>query len=162
MCLQIFIHAFCHFRWPERGGAYDPDFSVHLSRSRANFHGPEILYIFRRNCYTSQADSNSSFPSGMPNPFLNCLPETDLLPADRNSVLCQRFLFVPISWKISEVPKFWIFHYTVQHCLLVPTPFHGHLLAIVHSPWLMIAPLAIFNYFVTERPIICINYCLYW
>ena len=35
------------------GGAYDPDFSVDLSRSRANFRGPEILYIFRRNCYTS-------------------------------------------------------------------------------------------------------------
>ena len=42
------------------GGA----FSVDLSRSRANFRGPEILYIFRRNCYTSQADANSSFPDG--------------------------------------------------------------------------------------------------
>ena len=43
-------------------GHYDPDFSVDLSRSRANFHGPEILCIFHRNCYTSQADANSSFP----------------------------------------------------------------------------------------------------
>ena len=33
MCLQIFIHAFRHFRWPGRGGAYDPDFSVDFSRS---------------------------------------------------------------------------------------------------------------------------------
>ena len=65
MCLQIFIHAFRHFRWPERGRAYDPGFSVDLSRSRAYFRGPEILYIFRRNCYTSQADANSSFPSGV-------------------------------------------------------------------------------------------------
>ena len=64
MCLQIFIHAFRHFRWPERGGAYDPDFSVDLSRSRANFLDPEIVYIFRRNCYTSQAAANSSFLSG--------------------------------------------------------------------------------------------------
>ena len=45
--------------------AYDPDFSVDLSRSRANFRDPEILYIFRRTCYTSQADANSSFPSGV-------------------------------------------------------------------------------------------------
>ena len=64
MCLQIFIQAFRHFRWPGRGGAYDPDFSVDLSRSRANFRGPEILYIVCRNCYTSQADANSSFSSG--------------------------------------------------------------------------------------------------
>ena len=35
-----------------------------LSRSRANFRDPEILYIFCRNCDTSQADANSSFPSG--------------------------------------------------------------------------------------------------
>ena len=68
MCLQI--HAFRHFQWPERGGAYDPDFSVDLSRSRANFHGPEILYIFCRNCYTSQADANFSFPSGFQSPFM--------------------------------------------------------------------------------------------
>ena len=31
------------------GGAYDPDFSVDLSRSRANFRGSKILYIFLRN-----------------------------------------------------------------------------------------------------------------
>ena len=30
-------------------GADDPDFSVDPSRSRANFRGPEILYIFRGN-----------------------------------------------------------------------------------------------------------------
>ena len=50
----------------DRGSvADDPDFSVNLSRSRANFHGPEILYIFRRNCYTSQVDADSSFPYGV-------------------------------------------------------------------------------------------------
>ena len=31
-------------------GADDPDFSVDISRSRANFRSPEILYIFHRNC----------------------------------------------------------------------------------------------------------------
>ena len=48
------------------GGAYNPDFSVDLSRSRANFRSPEILYIFRINSYTSQADANSSFSSWLP------------------------------------------------------------------------------------------------
>ena len=30
--------------------------------SRASFHTTEILYIFLRNCYTSQGDPDSSFP----------------------------------------------------------------------------------------------------
>ena len=62
MCLQIFIHAFHHFRWPGRDGANDPDFPVDLSRSRATFRITEILYIFPRNCYSSQGDPDSSFP----------------------------------------------------------------------------------------------------
>ena len=44
------------------GGADDPDFSVDLTRSPATFHTPKILYIIRRNCYTSQGDPDSSFP----------------------------------------------------------------------------------------------------
>ena len=59
-----------------RGRAYDPDFFVDLSRSRANFRGPEILYIFRRNCYTSLADANSSFHNGWPHASMKCQPET--------------------------------------------------------------------------------------
>ena len=44
------------------GGADDPDFSVDLTRSMATFRTPEILYIIRRNCYTTQGDPDSSFP----------------------------------------------------------------------------------------------------
>ena len=43
-------------------GANDPAFSVDLTRSRANFRIPEILYTIRQNCYTSQGDPDSSFP----------------------------------------------------------------------------------------------------
>ena len=43
-------------------GANDPDFSVDLTRSMAIFSAPEILYIIRRNCCTSQGDPDSSFP----------------------------------------------------------------------------------------------------
>ena len=43
-------------------GANDIDFSIDLSRSRATFCTTEILYIFRRNCYTSQGGPDSSFP----------------------------------------------------------------------------------------------------
>ena len=44
------------------GRANDPAFSVDLTRSRAIFRDPEILYIIRRNCCTSQGDPDSSFP----------------------------------------------------------------------------------------------------
>ena len=64
MCLQIFIHAFHHFRW-RGGGANDPAFSVDLTRSRAIFRDPEILYIIRGTCSTSQGDPDSSFPYGI-------------------------------------------------------------------------------------------------
>ena len=43
------------------GRANDPDFSVNLTRPRATFHTPEILYIMSRNYYTSQGDPDSSF-----------------------------------------------------------------------------------------------------
>ena len=49
------------------GGANDPAFSVDLTRSRAIFRDPEILYIIRGTCCTSQqsqGDPDSSFPSG--------------------------------------------------------------------------------------------------
>ena len=47
----------------DRGcGANNPDFSVDLTRSTSTFRTPEILYIIRRNCYTSQGDPDSSFP----------------------------------------------------------------------------------------------------
>ena len=65
MCLQIFIHAFRHFRWLGWVGANDPDFSVDLSRSRATFCTTEILYIFHRNCYTSQGDPDSVFHTSL-------------------------------------------------------------------------------------------------
>ena len=44
------------------GGANYPAFSVDLTSSTAIFRSPEILQIFRRNCYTSQGDPDSSFP----------------------------------------------------------------------------------------------------
>ena len=44
------------------GGANDPAFSVDLTSSTAIFRSPEILQIFRGNCYTSQGDPDSSFP----------------------------------------------------------------------------------------------------
>ena len=44
------------------GGADDPAFSVDLTSSTAIFRSPEILQIFRGNCYTSQGDPDSSFP----------------------------------------------------------------------------------------------------
>ena len=43
-------------------GADNPDFSIDLTRSMATFRTPKILYIIRRNCYTSQGDPDSSFP----------------------------------------------------------------------------------------------------
>ena len=47
----------------DRGGvADDPDFSVDLTRSTVTFRTPEILYIFHRNCCTSQGDDDSRFP----------------------------------------------------------------------------------------------------
>ena len=64
MCLQIFIHAFRYFRWPGGLGAKDPAFSVDLTRSRAIFRDPEILYIICGTCCTSQGDPDSSFPHG--------------------------------------------------------------------------------------------------
>ena len=45
-------------RW---GGANDHAFSIDLTRSRANFCTPEILYIIHRNFYTSQGDPDYSF-----------------------------------------------------------------------------------------------------
>ena len=47
-----------------RGGANDPAFSVDLTSCMAVFRSPEILLIFRGNCYTSQVDADSSSPSG--------------------------------------------------------------------------------------------------
>ena len=44
------------------GGANDLAFSMDLTISTAIFHSPEILKIFRGNCYTSQGDPDSSFP----------------------------------------------------------------------------------------------------
>ena len=44
------------------GRANDPAFSVDLTRSRAIFRDPEILYIIRGNRCTSQGDPDSSFP----------------------------------------------------------------------------------------------------
>ena len=46
------------------GGANYSTFSVNLTRSRAIFSDPEILYIIRRTCCTSQGDPDSSFPCG--------------------------------------------------------------------------------------------------
>ena len=63
MCLQVFIHAFRTFD-DRGGGANDPVFSVDLARSRAIFRDPEILYIIRVTCCTSQGDPDSSFPYG--------------------------------------------------------------------------------------------------
>ena len=73
MCLQIFIHAFRHFPWVhDRGGrADDLDFSIDLARSTAIFQKPEILYIIRINCYTTQGDPDSSFPYGLHKEYLN-------------------------------------------------------------------------------------------
>ena len=42
--------------------ANDPDFSVDVTRYMATFSTPEILYIIRRNSYTSQGGPDSSFP----------------------------------------------------------------------------------------------------
>ena len=50
------------------GGANDPPFSVDLTRSRAIFRDPEILYIIRRTCCTSQGDPDSSFPYRLQDP----------------------------------------------------------------------------------------------
>ena len=46
------------------GGANYPAFSADLTSSRAIFRDPEILYIIRRTCCTSQGDPDSSFPCG--------------------------------------------------------------------------------------------------
>ena len=47
----------------DRGiGADDPDFSIDLTWSMVTIRTAEILYIIRRNCYTSQGDPDSSFP----------------------------------------------------------------------------------------------------
>ena len=47
-----------------RAGANYLAFSVDLTRSRAIFRDPEILYIIRRTCCTSQGEPDSSFPCG--------------------------------------------------------------------------------------------------
>ena len=47
------------------GGANDPAFSVDLTRSRAIFRDPEILYIISGTCCTSHGDPDSSFPYGI-------------------------------------------------------------------------------------------------
>ena len=52
------------------GGANDPAFSVDLTRSRAIFRDPEVLYIIRGTCCTSQGDPDSSFPCGLNGTFL--------------------------------------------------------------------------------------------
>ena len=46
------------------GRANDPAFSMDLTRSRAIFSDPEILYIIHGTCCTSQGDPDSSFPYG--------------------------------------------------------------------------------------------------
>ena len=47
----------------DRGcGADDPDISFAVTRSTTTFRCPDLLYIIRRNCYSSQGDSDSSFP----------------------------------------------------------------------------------------------------
>ena len=53
------------------GGANYPAFSMDLTRSRAIFHDPEILYIIRRTCCTSQGDPDSSFPCGITRSYKN-------------------------------------------------------------------------------------------
>ena len=55
---------------PGGGEANDPAFSVDLTRSRAIFRDPEILYIIRGTCCTSQGDPDPSFPYGH---IANCL-----------------------------------------------------------------------------------------
>ena len=55
----------------DRGGRVDdPHLSVALNRSTATFCTPEILYIIRKNCYTSQGDPDSSFPLWISNQHL--------------------------------------------------------------------------------------------
>ena len=49
--------------YDQEGGADNPDFSVDLTWSMATIRTIEILYIIRRNCYTSQGDPDSSFHS---------------------------------------------------------------------------------------------------
>ena len=60
------------------GGANYPAFSVDLTRSRAIFRDPEIVYIIRRTCCTSQGDPDSSFPCGLRTIAAVVVPSTDV------------------------------------------------------------------------------------
>ena len=77
------------------GGANDPAFSVDLTRSRAIFRDPEILYIIRGTCCTSQGDPDSSFPCGpstditVPNVNITA-PRTDVATSFANIIESNR------------------------------------------------------------------------
>ena len=60
VCKYLFMLSATFHDWG--GRADDPNLSVALTRSMAAFHSPDLLYIIRRNCYTSQGDPDSSFP----------------------------------------------------------------------------------------------------
>ena len=62
ICVCKYLHMVSATFHDWGGGADDPELSVDLTRSTATFRTPEILYIIRRNCYTSQGDPDSSFP----------------------------------------------------------------------------------------------------
>ena len=69
-------------------GADDPDFSVDLTWSTATICTPEILYIIRRNFYTSQGDPDSSFP------YLDSLSFVYILPSkSQNGILFIKWYF---------------------------------------------------------------------
>ena len=89
------------------GGAKDPAFSVDLTRSRAICHDPEILYIIRGTCCTSQGDRDSSFSYG------------------RTMLLVQLLLHIDTSWPLS--PVFYCsahFFSATPHSFCVPHQFH--------------------------------------
>ena len=62
VCKYLYMLSATFYDWG--GGANDPAFSVDLTRSRAIFRDPEILYIIRGTCCTSQGDPDSGFPYG--------------------------------------------------------------------------------------------------
>ena len=80
-------------------GDDDPDFSVDLTRSTATFRTPEILYIIRRNCYTSQGDPDSSFPYLVPD-RIKC----SLL---RDKYFCKDSKICSLCWKSLNMRSEW-------------------------------------------------------
>ena len=87
--MEIFIHAFCpKTKIVFSATFFGPDLSVALAPDQPIFYGPDLLYIFRRNCNFSRAVPDSSFPLWLQ---VTCQNSSFLFPSNlKNVSFCSK------------------------------------------------------------------------